>query len=215
LEPPKAIRVLLADDHAMFRAGIRGILRRQKGVEVIGEAEDGPTALRLSIELSPDIVLMDIAMPLVSGIETTRNIRSQSSAKVIILSMHSERQFVMEAIAAGASGYLLKDSAIRELTLAIAAAGRGEFYLTPKLEHDLDLLLAESASGSVDVLSPRERQVLGLLAQGNTSKAIGAALHISPKTVELHRGQIMKKLGIHSVAGLTKYAIRCGVATLE
>ncbi|MHC4662671.1 MAG: response regulator [Planctomycetota bacterium] len=208
-------RVLLADDHTIVRAGLRNLLERQAGVEVVGEAENGREAVKLAGELNPDVIVMDISMPELSGIEATRQIiNAAPSAKVLVLSVHSDKRFVANALAVGASGYLLKNCAIDELMLAIQTVCENQTYLSPKmadvLVKDYVKQLTEADSGTHPVLSPREREVLQLLAEGRTTKQIAASLYISPKTVESHRRQVMEKLDIHSVAELTKYAIRAG-----
>ncbi|TET34466.1 MAG: response regulator transcription factor [Planctomycetota bacterium] len=213
-------RVLLADDHTIVRAGLRNLLERQSGVEVVGEAGNGREAVKLSRELSPDIIVMDISMPELNGIEATRQIMSATpSAKVLVLSVHSDKRFVANALAAGASGYLLKNCAIDELMLAIQTVCEDQTYLSIKiadvLVKDYVKQLTGADSGARPVLSPRECEVLQLLAEGKTTKQIAASLHLSPKTVESHRRQIMEKLGIHSIAELTKYAIRAGLTSLE
>lgn len=214
-------RIVLADDHDMVRAGLRTLLEKHRGIEVVGEAADGPELVELARTLLPDVVITDITMPGMNGVEATRRVLEVApQAKVIALSMHSERPFVTAILRAGASAYLLKNSAASELLLAIEAVRRGETYLSPKIagtvvEGHVLKSAAGRAASVFAALTPRERQVLQLLAEGQTSKKIGAALHISVKTVETHRGQIMTKLGIRSVAELTKYAIREGLTSLD
>ncbi len=216
----KKIRVLLADDHRLFRVGLKSILERQPGIEVIGEAVDGLSALKLAEQLSPDVILLDISMPGLNGVDTLRSLTQQgSTAKVVILSMHSDRDYVAETIKAGARGYLLKDSALDELVAGIRAVAAGEIYLPGRIARILvDDYIAVSEVGkasSAVVLSPREREVVQLLAEGNSTKETAAKLNISVKTVETHRKRLMEKLGIASVAELTRYAIREKMISLE
>jgi len=210
--------VLLADDHQLMRQGLRSMLDEQEGLHVIGEADDGRTAVRLVKELRPDLVIMDVTMPDLNGIDATRQIRAENPrVKVIALSMHAERQFVMEMLGAGASGYLPKDCPVDELLTAITAVMRGDTFLSPKVT---GLLVKEVVGGVPEAgafcgtLSPREREVLQLVAEGKSSKEIALMLHLSSKTVEGHRRQIMDKLKLYSVAELTRYAIREGVTSL-
>ena len=211
--------VLLADDHQLMRQGLRSMLDEQEGLHVIGEADDGRTAVRLAKELRPDLVIMDVTMPDLNGIDATRQIRAENPrVKVIALSMHAERQFVMEMLGAGASGYLPKDCPVDELLSAISAVMRGDTFLSPKVT---GLLVKEVVGGVPEAgafcgtLSPREREVLQLVAEGKSSKEIALMLHLSSKTVEGHRRQIMDKLKLYSVAELTRYAIREGVTSLD
>lgn len=213
-------RIVLADDHEMVRAGLRTLLEKHPGIQVVGEAADGRELLELVRNLAPEIVITDITMPAMNGVEATRRLlETAPHAKVIALSMHSERPFVTAMLRAGASAYLLKNSAASELLLAIAAVQRGETYLSPKIAGTVvegHVRKPVGANASVfAALTPREREVLQLLSEGQTSKEIAAALHISVKTVETHRSQIMGKLGIRTVAELTKYAIREGLTSLD
>jgi len=214
------IRIILADDHDVVRAGIRGILAKQTTIEVIGEASNGREALQMARDLRPNIVVMDIAMPELNGLEATRQIvAAEVDVKVLILSMHSSRQFVSEVLKAGASGYLLKNNALKELPIAIAAVASGKVYLSPGVAELVveDYVRHVPATGKVafSTLSAREREVLQLLAEGKTSKEIANALSVSVKTVESHRSQIMDKLGIRTVAELTKFAVREGLTPLD
>ena len=195
------------------------MLDEQEGMHVIGEADDGRTAVRLAKELRPDLVIMDVTMPDLNGIDATRQIRAENPrVKVIALSMHAERQFVMEMLGAGASGYLPKDCPVDELLSAVGAVMRGDTFLSPKVT---GLLVKEVVGGVPEAgafcgtLSPREREVLQLVAEGKSSKEIALMLHLSSKTVEGHRRQIMDKLKLYSVAELTRYAIREGVTSLD
>ena len=212
-------KVLLGDDHKIVRQGLQVLLEKEPDIEVIGEAEDGRTTVRLAEELSPDVVIMDICMPDLNGIEATRQIIARAPViKVIALSMYSDRRFVLSIMKAGASGYLLKDCAFEELAQAIRAVAINRTYLSPSIadimikdyihqlqKHDLSVF---------SVLTAREREVLQLLAEGKTIKEIAAQLYISVKTIETHRQQMMNKLNIHTVAELTKYAVREGLTSL-
>ena len=215
-----SIRILLADDHKITRQGLRSLLEKQDDMEVVAEAEEGRTAVRLAREFSPHIVIMDVSMPDLNGVEATRQIVERTpDVRVIALSMHSDSLFVTEMLKSGASGYLLKDCAFEELTLAIRAVVDGKTYLSPSISgvvvDDYLHRLSKTAYAGPDVLTNREREVLQLMAEGKSTKRIALELHISAKTVETHRRQIMNKLDIHTVAELTKYAIRKGLTSLE
>ncbi len=215
-----SIRILLADDHKITREGLRSLLDKQPDMEVLAEAQEGRTAVRLARELLPDVVIMDVSMPDLNGIEATRQIIDRvPKVKVIALSMHSDALFVTEMLKSGASGYLLKDCAFEELTRAIHAVVADKTYLSPSISgvvvNDYLHHLSKVDFSGTDVLTDREREVLQLLAEGNSTKQIALKLHISVKTIETHRLQIMNKLDIHSVAELTKYAIRKGLTSLE
>jgi DNA-binding NarL/FixJ family response regulator len=211
----EAIRVLIADDHTLVRAGIRALLQGLEGVEVVAEAGDGREAMALAQVHRPDVLVIDIAMPHVSGLELAGRVaRELPEARVIILSMHSNEEYASRALQAGAAGYLLKDSGLAELELAVRAVARGETYLSPAVSKHViaDYLRrtggAPPESGS---LTPRQRQVLRLIAEGKTTKAIARLLGVSVKTVETHRAQLMDRLDIHEVAGLVRHAIRIGL----
>jgi DNA-binding NarL/FixJ family response regulator len=214
-----AIRVLLADDHSLFRAGVHALLSNINGVEVVGEADTGRKALDMVRARTPDVVLMDIAMPEMNGLETTTRVTKEfPSVRVIMLSMHAGEEYVMQALRAGASGYLLKDAATSELELAVRAVARGETYLTPTISKrviDDYLMRTTGSQGPVDQLTKRQREILQLIAKGYTSKEMAQMLTLSPKTIETHRTQLMKQLDIHDVAGLVRYAIRVGLVTLD
>lgn len=219
-----SVRIVIADDHKIVRDGLRQMLSRQLDFEVIAEAEDGLEAIRLAEELRPDVVLMDVGMKGLNGVEATRRLlASVPSSKVLGLSMHSEKRFVREMLAAGASGYMHKDCAFDELADAIRAVTEGRTYLSPRVAETVvqDYLARVSSAreadddGAAAVLSSREREVLQLLAEGKSAKEAGGLLKISVKTVETHRRQIMSKLGIYSIAGLTKYAIREGLTSTD
>jgi DNA-binding NarL/FixJ family response regulator len=214
------IRIVLADDHDVVRAGIRGILERDAELEVVGEAPNGRSAIDLARDLRPHVVVMDIAMPDLNGLEATRQIvAADPGIKVIILSMHSSRQFVGEALKAGACGYLLKNNAVHELPPAVRSVASGKVYLSPAVAdvviEDYIRHVPDTGRKAFSALSQREREVLQLLAEGKTSKEIALALNVGQKTVESHRAQIMDKLGIRTVAELTKFAIREGLTPLD
>jgi DNA-binding NarL/FixJ family response regulator len=213
-------RVLLADDHRIIREGLRSLLQKQPDMEVVEEAQDGITAVRLTEKLHPDIVIMDIGMPDLNGIEAARQIVTRlKDVKVIALSMHSDKRFVLEMLKAGASGYLLKDCAFEELINAIRTVSSGQIYLSHRVTGVVvdEYLHNRPASESTvySLLTAREREVLQLLAEGNTTKSIAASLHVSTKTIETHRQQIMEKLNLRSVAELTKYAVKEGLTSLD
>ena len=210
------IKVLIADDHQIVREGLRSMLEKEAGIKVVGEAENGRTTLRLARELTPDVIIMDVAMPDLNGIEATRQIVTEfPKIKVIALSMHDDRRFILNMIKAGAKGYLLKDSAFKDLAKAIRMVSAKQTYLSPEIADIVvkDYLATSSAdeSSAFSLLSPREREVLQLIAEGKTTNQIGEHLHISIKTVETHRAQLMAKLKVKGVAELTKYAIREGL----
>ncbi len=216
------IRILIADDHKIMREGLRALIDKEIGMEIIGEAKDGQTTVKLARKLTPSIIVMDIGMPELNGIECTRQILSDNpKAKVLALSMHSDRRFVTEMLRAGASGYLLKDAAFEELIRAVRTVASGRSYLSPDIAGSVIENYVRQSSptpekiSAFSVLTNREREVLQLLAEGNTTKEIAATLFVSVKTVETHRRNIMKKLDLHSVAELTKYAVREGLTMLE
>ena len=207
------IRILLADDHTILRDGIRSLLEDQPDIQVVGEAEDGHTAIRMTCELEPDVVLMDIAMPLLNGLEATRRIkRDCPRARVLILSMHENEEYIRQALASGAMGYILKDAAAHDLLGAIRAVHSGEAVLSPAITRlVIEDYLRWGDLGSGDLtngLSSREREVLQLIAEGYTNKQIAEILSISVKTVQAHRANIMSKLDLHDRSELIKYAIR-------
>ncbi len=215
----RTIRVLLADDHQMLRQGLRALIEKEDGMSVVAEAEDGREAVELSRELEPDVIVMDVAMPNLNGIEATRRIvDALPGAKVLALSMHSDRRFVKEMFSAGASGYLLKDSAFGELVLAIRTLADDRIYLSPGVADavikDFVHRRAESDTSVFSLLTARQREVLQLTAEGMSTREIAEQLKVSVKTVESHRAKIMEKLDVHSIAELTKYAVREGLTSI-
>jgi DNA-binding NarL/FixJ family response regulator len=214
-----SIRVLLVDDDRLIRAGIRGLLSRLPGVEVAGEAGGGHEAMKLAEELHPDVVLLDIGMPGLNGLDVTAMlVKLDRSIRVVILSMHTAPEYVLRALDAGAAGYLLKESAVAELELAIRAVGRGEVYLSPGVSRtviDGFIQRTRHADDSLSTLTPRHREVLKLVAEGRSSKEIAQRLGISHRTVETHRLQLMQRLDIHDLAGLVRFAVRVGLIDRE
>jgi two-component system response regulator NreC len=215
-----SIRTLLAEDHTLVRSGVRALLEASKGVTVVGEAEHGRKAVELTRELQPELVLMDIGMPELNGIEAARQIRaSMPDTRVIMLSMYQDQQYVFESLKAGANGYVLKAAAFQELLSAIDAVMSGRSYISPALSDNIMTDYVRRAQGDqrdteLDKLSAREREVLQLIAEGKSSAEVAELLHISVRTVDTHRHNIMTKLEIHSIAGLTKFAIRHGLCVL-
>jgi DNA-binding NarL/FixJ family response regulator len=214
-----SIKVLIVDDHQIIREGLRVMLEKEHDITIVGEAEDGRMAEHMARELAPDVIIMDVAMPDLNGIEATRQITDTlSGVKVIALSMHDDRRFVLNMLKAGAAGYILKDDAFKSLSKAIRTVMVNKSYLSDPIAAMLDNHGFTSSHGpkSTDsqLLSGREREVLQLVAEGKTSNQIGEELHISAKTVETHRQQVMCKLNIKNVAELTKYAVREGLTGL-
>ena len=215
-----SIKVLLVDDHAIIREGLRSLLKKQPEMEVIADTGDGRKAIELVRELLPNIVIMDITMPGLNGIEATRQIIAEfPDVKVIALSIHSKRRYVADMLSAGATGYILKECLFDELVQAIKAVAAGGRYLSPRITDvvvsDYVKRLSATAYSPFEALKTREREVLQLVAEGKSTKQIALDLHVSTKTIEANRRQIMEKLNIHSVAELTKYAVREGLTTLE
>ena len=214
------ISIIIVDDHVIMRDGLRQLLEVESDMEVLGEADNGREAVKLALEKKPDIVIMDVAMQDMNGIEATRQIKNENpNIKVIALSMHSERQIVVGIFRAGASGYLLKDSSSMELVEAVRTVYRGRNYLSQKIS---DIVLQEisdvkkdTESIGVEILTNRECEILQLISEGNSTKKIAEVLFISPKTVESHRANIMEKLNIHNIPELTKYAIRAGLTSVD
>jgi DNA-binding NarL/FixJ family response regulator len=214
-----ALKIVLADDHALVRAGFRALLLLFTDFAVVGEADDGHKALRLIHELDPDIALMDISMPSLNGLEATARVtKEHPRTRVIILSIHSDEEYVRQALASGAAGYLLKTASEGELELAVRAVARGDNWLSPGVSKPVLAAYAQSAeavAGPFGLLTPRQREVLQLIAEDHSTKSIAHHLALSTKTVETHRAQIMKRLGIRSAPGLIRYAIRMGIVPPE
>jgi len=215
-----ATRIQLADDHRIMRQGLRALLEREPDFTVVAETGNGHATVQTAHDRSPDIVIMDVSMPDMNGIEATRRILAANAhARIIALSMHSDRRFVGEMLKAGAMGYILKDCALEELSSAIRAVMNGYTYLSPRITgFVVKDYLETSAAGDESafaLLTPREREVLQMTAEGHTNKIIAATLGVSVKTIETHRRRVMSKLNVDSVAELTKYAIREGLTSLD
>ena len=211
------IRVILADDHTVLREGLREVLNAQSDIAVVGEASDGRKTVSLAEELRPDVIVMDVGMRGLNGIEATRRIRARyPEVRVLGLSMHSRARYVLDMLAAGASGYLLKIAASVELCRAVRAVSQGRVYLCAGVARYMERLPSDADRGAPSqTLGAREREVVQLLAEGHSSVSIARELHISPNTVESHRRNIMRKLDLHGVAELTRYAIREGLTVLD
>jgi DNA-binding NarL/FixJ family response regulator len=213
----ESLRVLLAEDHALVRAGFRVLLQSLPGVQVVAEAGDGHEALRLIEDERPDVVLLDITMPRLNGIEVAARAAKQfPHMRIIILSMHANEEYVWEALQAGALGYLVKDANMAELKLAIEAVARGEPYLSPVVSKYVVAGYVQRGEASQhEQLTPRQREILQLIAEGHTTQAIARMLNLSAKTVETHRSQLMHRLGLHDVTSLVRFAIRHGLLPLS
>jgi DNA-binding NarL/FixJ family response regulator len=215
----RTIRILLADDHGIVRRGLRYLLERSVGMEVVGEAADGREAVRVAEEKSPDVVIMDIAMPNLNGIEATAQIvKNNPKTGVIILSMHSDEVYLVRALSAGARGYLLKDSAEADLIRAVQAVSQGRPFFSPAisrtlLEDYVRRLQRENLRDSYDLLTDREKEVLQMLAEGKSNKEVALLLNLSLYTVETHRANLMQKLGLHNTAEIVLYAVRKKIIT--
>jgi len=213
----KRIRILLADDHTVMRAGLRALFERHANFEVVGEAEDGPGAVQMAATLTPDVVVMDIGMPNLNGIETTRQILAKNpSTSIVILSMYSDESYVMRALQAGARAYLLKDSAVADVIRAVEAVIQGKSFFSPAIsrilaEDYVRALKQQGASDSYELLTSREREILQLLAEGKSNKDVATKLDISVYTAETHRKRILQKLSLHNSAELVLYAVRKGI----
>ncbi len=211
------VRILLADDHTLVREGLRKILETQPGWEVVGEAADGRQAVRLTLELKPDVIILDLAMPQLGGVDAIQQIvRRLSSVRVLVLSMHADEVYVTRAIRAGAHGYLVKDSAGTDLLRAVAALVQNKSYFSPAvsrvmLDDYMRQLAERGITDRYDTLSEREREVFQLIAEGKANKEIAEILHLSPSTVETHRARIMDKLDVHSAVEIVLYAVRKGI----
>lgn len=214
-----AIRIVLADDHTLVRRGIRALLDNIGGVEVVAEAADGREVFALVEALRPAVVLMDVSMPGLNGIEATADItRRFPGIRVLILSAHTTAEFVSQALQAGAAGYVPKDATPMELEFALRTVARGETFLSPRISGDLvDRFVRSAGAGQspLQLLTPRQRQILQLIAEGHGTKDIASRLNVSIKTVESHRALLMERLGIHDVAGLTLFAVRAGLVARE
>jgi DNA-binding NarL/FixJ family response regulator len=208
----KHIRILLADDHAVVRQGFKMILSAQPDMEIVGEAGNGREAVDLAEKLRPDVVVMDVAMPELNGIEATRRLTAADPhARVIALSMHKDSVYVREILRAGARGYLLKDSGASDLVLAVRAVAGGESYLSPAVSNAVLDDYRRHVTNPIDLLTSREREVLQMLAEGKTNKEIAVVLNLSVYTVDAHRGRIMEKLNLHSINELVRFAVRNGL----
>lgn len=206
------LRIVIADDHTLVRAGLTTLMARMQDMEVVGEAGDGREALKLVRDLQPDIALLDIAMPGLNGLEAAERIHNEApKTKVIILSMHAKEEYVAQALKAGASGYLLKDAATTELDLALKVVAQGQFYLSPSISRQVVDSYLHGGPTGLDLLTPRQREILQLVAEGKSTREIAELLHLSVKTVETHRAQLMDRLDIHDVAGLVRYALNKGL----
>jgi len=213
----KPIRIMLADDHTLVRDGVRSLLEHIDGIEIVAEANDGLEILKLLKTIQTDLVLMDVAMPQMNGLQATAHLHKRyPDIRILILSSYANEEYVLKALSSGAKGYLLKDTNVTELELAIKTVAQGETYLTPiisKQAIDDYLQRSTSVARPTELLTPRQQDVLQLIAEGNSNKKIARILCISAKTVESHRTQLMKQLDIHDVTGLVRYAIRMGLTT--
>jgi DNA-binding NarL/FixJ family response regulator len=215
-----SLKILIADDHTIVRAGLRALLEKETDMVVVAEADSGSAALQLARECRPDVVVMDITMPDMNGIDATRRISAElDDVRILALSMEADRRFVVEVLKAGANGYLLKDCAFGELAKAIRAVANGQTYLVPRI---IELVIKDylqqvpvDGAGSHAQLTTRERELLKLIASGKNTKEIASVLQVSPKTIENQRQAIMKKLDLYSIAELTKYAVREGLSSLK
>jgi DNA-binding NarL/FixJ family response regulator len=216
-----SVKILLVEDHTLVRSGIRSLLEKSTAVKVVGDVGDGRQAVEMCRELDPDVVLTDVEMASLNGIETARQIHAaMPDVKIVMLSMHGDPQYVFESLKAGASGYVLKDAAFNEVLAAIESVMAGRRYLSPPLA---DLVMedyvrranGEKMGTELDKLSAREREILQLVAEGRSSAQVAGMIHISVRTVDTHRYNVMQKLGIHSIAGLTKFAIAHGLTSLR
>lgn len=205
-------RILLADDHAVVRQGFARILQGEGDFEVVGEASDGREAVQKAVELKPDIVIMDVSMPELNGIEATRRLqKDHPRIRVLALSMHKDNVFVREILRAGAAGYLLKDAIDQELLTAVRAVAGGEGYLSPSVSESVLSDYRKHVTDPIDLLSSREREILQMLAEGKTNKEVAQVLNISVYTVDAHRGRIMEKLNLHSIGEMVRFAMRNGL----
>jgi len=209
---PKKIRILLADDHAVVRQGFGRILASHDDMEVVGEAGNGREAVQLAEELKPDVVVMDVSMPELNGIEATRRLtKAAPRTRVLALSMHKDSVYVREILRAGAQGFLLKDASDHDLITAVRAVGQGQGYISPSVSEAVLSDYRRHVSDPIDLLTSREREVLQLIAEGKTNKEIAAALNLSVYTVDAHRGRVMEKLNLHSTGEIVRFAMRNGL----
>lgn len=219
-KPAKPVRIILADDHTLVRAGIRALLEKLPGVEVLAEASDGREVLKLAVAHEPDVILMDVAMPGLNGLEATARLAKKlPKARVIILSMHGNEEYVWRALKAGAAGYLLKKAATAELATALQHVAIGEFYLSREISARLPRNFAwngiANRKSPLEQLTGRQREILQLIAEGRNTKGIAEVLKVSPKTVEYHRLKLMDSLNVHDVPGLVRFALRMGLIPHE
>ncbi len=214
-----SIRLLLVDDHSLIRSALRLLIARFSGIEIVAEASDGQSALEAVAEHRPDLVLMDLSMPGLDGIEAIRRIKKRHvQTRVLVLSMHVAENYVLQALRAGASGYIPKGSSASELEAAIYAVARGDMFLSPSISKTvIDAYLdgIGDSNGPLDQLTPRQREILQLIAEGHSTKEIAHRIGASIKTVESHRATLMERLDIHNIPGLVRYAIRCGLISAE
>ncbi|MDX6745317.1 response regulator transcription factor [Polaribacter sp. PL03] len=212
----KEIKIVLVDDHKLLRDGLRNIIEQKPNMHIIGEASDGREAIKICSKLEPNVIVMDVAMPGLNGIEAAKQIhKNQPDVKIIGLSMHSGKQFIQSMFTAGAWGYLLKDGDSDELIIAISTVMQNKKYLSKDINQDFLTVLNENKSLKKTQLSSREKEVLQLISEGNSSKIIGELLFLSPKTVDVHRNNIMKKIDLFTIPELTKYAIQIGLTSLD
>jgi DNA-binding NarL/FixJ family response regulator len=212
----RPIKVLLTDDHTLVRAGIRGLIESLPGVTVVGEAGTGEEALAFVEKQCPDIIMLDIGLPGLNGLDVAERLQTRyPELRVLILSVHSDEEYVRRAVRAGVAGYLLKDASVRDLEAAIGAVMRGETYLSPAISRQVVRGYAERLQRSEAELTPRQEEILKLIAEGFSTKEAAFRLGVSVKTVETHRTQIMERLNVHNIAGLVRYAMRSGLVSPE
>lgn len=216
MTPKNEIKIVLVDDHKLLRDGLRNIIEKKSNMHIIGEASDGREAIKIASKLMPDVIIMDVAMPGLNGIEAaTQIVKNEPEIKIIGVSMHSGKQFIQGMFKAGAFGYLLKDGDADELIIAISTVIENKKYLSKDLNQDFLTELKKGESIKKTLLSAREKEVLQLIAEGKSSKEIGEILFLSPKTIDVHRNNIMRKLDLFTISELTKYAIQNGLTTLD